>query len=134
MPALFIAGVTGLTLNGAIHDLALGSPAPRFPAVMALAIAATGGLVFSGRRIRRKLFPQVTGVTWNQPGLDGSAAQIVTPTGGADSPFGRARVRDEHGVSHVVRISSGGPALRFGRRVLLGEFDESTESYPVETV
>lgn len=132
--ALFIVGICGLTMNGAIHDLALGSPAARFPLVLAFAMASGGGLVFLGRRIRQRMFPPVTGVTWNRRGLDGSAAQIVTPTGGPDSPFGRARVRDEAGVSHVVRVHSEGPALRFGRRIRLGVFDEPTDSYPVEAV
>ena len=133
-PGLFILGIAGLTLNGAVHDLALGSPASRFPVVFAISVTLTVGLIAFGRRMSRRLFPQVTGVTWNQAGLDGSAAQIVTPTGGAASPFGRARVRDEDGVSHVVRVQADGPSLRFGRRVRLGSFDESTESYPVEPV
>jgi len=133
-PALFIGGIAGLTMNGAIHDLALGSPAARFPLVFTCALASGGGLVLLGRRIRRRLFPPVTGVTWNQRGLDGSNAQIVTATGGPGSPFGRARVRDEEGVSHVVRVHFEGPALRFGRRIRLGDFDEPTESYPVEPV
>lgn len=131
---LFILGVTGLTLNGAIHDLALGSPASSFPVVLALALVSSAGLTHLGRRIRSKMFPQVTGVTWNQPGLDGSQAQVVSPTGGPDSPKGRARVRDEYGVSHVVRIHSDGAALRFGKRIRLGAFDESTESYPADPV
>jgi hypothetical protein len=127
-------GVTGLTLNGAIHDLALGSAASRFPAVLGLSLVSSAGLVFLGIRIRRKMFPQVTGVTWNQPGLDGSLAQIVTPTGGAGNPHGRARVRDEDGVSHVVRVHSEGPVLRFGKRIQLGEFDDASESYPANSV
>lgn len=133
-PALFLGGIAGLTMNGAIHDLGLGSPATRFPLVVAFALASGGGLVILGRRLRRRLFPPVTGVTWNQRGLDGSAAQIVTATGGPDSPFGRARVRDQEGVSHVVRVRFEGPALRFGRRIRLGSFDEPTESYPAEPV
>ncbi|MFQ5529783.1 MAG: hypothetical protein ACE5FP_05475 [Gemmatimonadota bacterium] len=132
--ALFISGIAGLTLNGAIHDLSLGSPADRFPIVLIAAALLGIGVSSGGSRLLRRLFPPVTGVTWNEPGLEGSIAQIVTSTAGPDSPLGRARVRDEHGVVHVVRVYAPSVRLRFGRRVRLGPFDEVRRSYPVEPV
>ena len=130
--AIFLAGIAGLTLNGAIHDLALGSPANRFPLVFTLAIMVGIGVAFAVSRVLRRAFPPVTGVTWNEPGLEGSVAQIVTSTAGKDSPSGRARVRDTDGVVHVVRIHAPGGSLRFGRKVRLGPFDDSRSAYPVE--
>ena len=132
--SLFLTGIAGLTLNGAIHDLALGSPADRFPVVVTAATLLGVGGTFVGSRLLRRLFPPVTGVTWNEQGLEGSVAQVVTATAGRDSPIGRARVRDSDGVVHVVRIHSSGAALRFGRRVQLGTFDDDRRSYPVEPV
>lgn len=132
--AIFAGGITGLTANGAIHDLALGTPADRFPLVLAIATVTGVGLAFAGSRFLLRAFPPVTGVTWNQPGLEGSIAQIVTATSGAESPSGRARVRDSDGVVHVVRIHAAGGSLRFGRRVRLCTFDDSRSAYPVEPV
>jgi len=132
--AVFAAGITGLTVNGAIHDLALGDPADQFPLVIVIAIVAGVGLAFAGSRVLHRAFPPVTGVTWNQPGLEGSIAQIVTATAGAESPTGRARVRDTDGVVHVVRVHAPGGSLRFGRRVRLGTFDDSRNAYPIEPV
>lgn len=132
--SLFLAGIAGLTLNGAIHDLALGSPAEKFPLVLMGATLLGLVLAFGGSHVLRRLFPPVTGVTWNERGLEGCLAQVVTATAGADSPTGRARVRDSQGVVHVVRIHAPGAALRFGRRVRLGTFDDDRRSYPVEPV
>ena len=132
--ATLASGIIGLTLNGAIHDLALGTPAERFPLVFVIAATAGISLAFVGSRLLRRAFPPVTGVTWNQPGLEGAIAQIVTAIAGADSPSGRARVRDEDGVVHVIRVFSSGVSLRFGRRVRLGPFDHTRKGYPVEPV
>ncbi|MDH3297071.1 MAG: YqiJ family protein [Gemmatimonadota bacterium] len=132
--AAFLTGIAGLTINGAIHDLSVGSPAERFPLVILSAVTLGVGLTLGGSLILRRLFPRVTGVTWNEPGLEGSIAQIVTATAGPDSPAGRARVRDDDGVVHVVRIHAPGASLRFGRQVRLGPFDASRSSYPVEPV
>lgn len=132
--AAFITGITGLTLNGAIHDLGFGTPTGWFPLVFSIAAVTGIGLAFTGARILRRAFPPVTGVTWNEPGLEGSVAQIVTGTAGPDSPSGRARVRDESGVVHIIRIYTPGASLRFGRRVRLGLFDDARRAYPVEPV
>ena len=132
--AVFVTGITGLTLNGAIHDLGLGSPGSRFPLVLLIAALVGIGSSFAISRILRRLFPPVTGVTWNEPGLEGSIAQIVTATAGAESPGGRARVRDAEGIVHVVRVHAPGGPLRFGRRVRLGPFDDTRRAYPAEPV
>lgn len=132
--ALFAAGIIGLTLNGAIHDLSLGTPTRWFPLVSIIAMAGGVGFAMSGMHLLRRLFPPVTGVTWNEPGLEGSVAQVVTSTAASASSGGRARVRGADGVVHVVRIYAPGQSLRFGRKVKLGPFDDSRSAYPVEPV
>ena len=132
--SLFLTGIIGLTFNGAVHDLSLGSPAEKFPLILLGATLLGVGLTIGGSHLLRRLFPPVTGVTWNEPGLQGSVAQVVTATAGRESPTGRARVRDSEGVVHVVRIHAPGASLRFGRRVRLGTFDDARKSYPVEPV
>jgi len=132
--AALASGIIGLTLNGAIHDLSLGTPSDRFPFVFVIAVTFGIAIAFAVSRFLRRVFPPVTGVTWNEPGLEGSVAQIVTAIAGTESSSGRARVRDSDGVVHVIRVFSSGVSLRFGRRVRLGPFDDTRKGYPVEPV
>lgn len=126
------AAVFGLTWNGALHDLALGSPAQQFP-VVAL-VSAAFGFIF-GRwvgRIRRRYFRPIQSVAFNQPGHEGVGAKIVTRTAGPAPGSGRAQWQDAAGVLHVVHVHTDGPTLRFGAHVELGPFDIRSESYLVE--
>lgn len=135
--ALAVAtGVTGLTLNGAIHDLGLGPIGPRFPivALLSLAIGLLAG--WAGPRLRDRIAPPVTGVTFNQPDLEDREAVVLSArVGEGGDLIGRARHRDAEGVSHIVRIrlapGAAVPSVRFGARVRLGRFDAASRLYPV---
>jgi hypothetical protein len=126
---LVAAAVLGLTWNGAIHDLRLGSPAPRFPLV--LTVAAAFGFVF-GRwtaRFRDRHLRPIRGVAFNRPGFEGTEAKIVTRHVGPEPGSGRAQWQDEEGTLHVVHVHTEVEHLPFGRRVRLSEFDADGRSY-----
>lgn len=134
---LVAAGVLGLTLNGALHDFRVEPIAPWFPLVAALALGAGWLIARSASRFRHRWFPPVRAVAFNQPGLEGEEAVVLT----ADlehGRIGRARHRDQTGTSHILRVhlseDDEGGTLRFGGRVRLGTFDPERRSYPVEPV
>lgn len=132
---LIAAGVAGLTLNGALHDFRL-EPIERWFPLVALLSLGSGWLIARGAsRLRHRWFPPVRAVAFNQPGLEGEEA-VVLSANLEHGRIGRARHRDETGTSHIVRIhiTDGGKpdVLRFGRRVVLGTFDAARRSYPVE--
>lgn len=135
--ALIAAGVLGLTLNGALHDFRVEPIGKWFPLVAVLALGAGWLVARSASRLRHRWFPPVRGVAFNQPGLEGEEAVVLS----ADlehGRIGRARLRDESGISHILRVhladEEGVGALRFGGRVRLGKFDPDRRSYPVEPV
>jgi hypothetical protein len=133
---LVAAGVVGLTLNGAIHDVRLGPIERWFPLVALLALGSGWFIARGASRLRYRWFPPVRAVAFNQPGLAGEQA-VVLSAELVPGRIGRARHRDETGVSHILRIhiDGGEPgALRFGSRVRLGAFDADRRSYPVEPV
>lgn len=127
--ALLGAAVIGLTWNGALHDLGLGSPAPRFP-LIALASSALGiALGHWVARMRDRHFRPIRAVEFNRPGHEGVQARIVTRMAGPQPGSGRAQWQDAAGVLHVVHVHTEGPRLRFGTRIELGPFDVSGGSY-----
>ncbi len=129
---LVVAAVTGLTWNGAIHDLGLGSAAPRFPLVV-LVSAAVGLITAIGvGRIRDRHFRPVSAVQFNRPGHEGIEARVVTKATGADPGTGRAQWQDTDGVLHIVHIHTAAAEISFGRMVRLGPFDPVVESYLAE--
>lgn len=134
---LIAAGVLGLTLNGALHDFRVEPIARWFPLVAVFALGAGWLVARSASRLRHRWFPPVRGVAFNQPGLEGEEA-IVLSADLQRGRIGRARHRDETGTSHILRVhladDEGVGALRFGGRVRLGTFDPARRSYPVEPV
>lgn len=134
---LVAAGVAGLTLNGALHDFRLGPIDRWFPLVVLLAAGSGWLIARSASRLRHRWFPPVRAVAFNQPGLEGEEA-IVLSADLERGRSGRARHRDDAGTSHILRVhlaEDGDPErLRFGGRVRLGEFDPERCSYPVEPV
>lgn len=130
------AGVTGLTLNGAIHDLRLGAIGPRFPIVAVVCLAVGLLAAWFLPRLRDRIAPAVTGVTFNQPDLEGRGAVVLSArVGEGGDEIGRARHRDPDGVSHIVRIrleAGEAPAsVAFGTRVLLDRYDPPARAYVV---
>lgn len=129
-----ITAIVGLTWNGAIHDLGLGSPAPRFPLVL-VGSAAIGWL--AGRWIdgfRQRHLRRITAVRFNRAGHEGVEARIVSRVMGAAPGSGRAQWQDEEGALHIVRAHTDGEVLGFGRRVILLAFDPHFNSYRVQAV
>lgn len=128
---LLATSVVGLTWNGAVHDLGLGSPALRFPLIL-LVSAGVGVLLAHGAgRLRDRYFPPITSVRFNRPGLEGARARIVTREVGPVPGSGRAQWQDPDGVLHIVHAHTDGEGMGFGRRVVLGTFDPEAESYLV---
>jgi hypothetical protein len=131
---LVVTAFVGLTCNGAIHDLGLGSPALRFPYVLA-GSAAAGWL--AGRslwRFRSRHFRPISAVRFNRPGHDGVEARLVTRGAGSEPGSGRAQWQDREGTLHIVHVHTSGEDISFGCRVLLDRFDEASESYLVRVL
>lgn len=129
---LVAAGIVGLTINGALHDLGIEGYERRFPAVLAGAILIGGLIGMLVTRARRRLFPAVEGMAFTVPGLEGSKARIVSREVVAEPASGRAQWRDEDGVMHIVRVHTREGTLPFGREVRLVSYDERGRSYLVE--
>lgn len=132
--SLLIAAVTGLTWNGTIHDLALGSPGARFPYVFAGSVAVGWFAGFWLARLRSRHFRPISSVRFNRPGHEGVEARLVTRGAGPLPGSGRAQWQDEEGVLHIVHVHTAGETVGFGRRVLLDRFDPESESYRVTVV
>jgi hypothetical protein len=131
---LLIAAVAGLTWNGAIHDLGLGSPASRFPWVLIGSVAigwAAGRWLW---RFRRRHFRAITAVQFNRPGHEGAEARLVTRDTGPEPGSGRAQWQDEDGTLHIVHAHTVSGGMGFGQRVRLERFDEDSESYLVSLI
>ncbi|MFQ5746849.1 MAG: hypothetical protein ACE5HF_06470 [Gemmatimonadota bacterium] len=128
---LLAASFVGLTWNGALHDLGLGSPGSRFPLVLPLSVGAGFLLARGLRALGHRLLPPIRGVVVNRPGLTGARARVVSPFVGPEPGSGRAQWQDPDGVLHLVRCHTAGGSLAFGARVVLGEFDASADSYAI---
>lgn len=130
--AAFVAvGAVGLTLNGAVHDLGLGSPADYLALVLGVS-AATGTAVGWGvRKLRDRWFPPVTGMRWNPTQEEGSEAQVVTSEVTGEPGSGRAQWQDADGHLVIVRCHTDGEPLRFGKQVRLVEYYAEGDSYLV---
>lgn len=128
------AGVAGLTLNGAVHDLRLGDPAGHFwwvlPAALALGAAAGWGFT----KARDRWFPPVRGVRLNPPGQEGAEARVVSASVEEEPGSGRAQWQDEEGVLTLVKCHTAEGSMKFGADVRLESFDEAEDSYLVEYV
>lgn len=130
-PAFFVAtGVVGLTVNGALHDLGLGDYGRRFPLILLASVVA--GLVFQRVARRRGSPGGRRQVRFNDTGLAGRTAVVLSRPSASNRNTGRARLQDETGMVHIVRIHADDEAgIRFGMRVRLGRFDEKRQAYTV---
>jgi hypothetical protein len=128
---LVLTAVIGLTWNGTIHDLRLGSPAARFPYVL---LGSGGGGWLVGRwlwMLRGRHFRPISSVRFNRPGHEGVEARLVTRGTGPGPGSGRAQWQDEDGNLNIVHVHTAAGELGFGCRVRLDGFDTEAESYLV---
>ena len=127
------AAVVGLTLNGAIHDLALGDPAARFPLVLAASVVVALLFARGYQRLAQRYFPAVRDVELDSPDLGGLEARVVSRDVGCDPRSGRAQ-RQAGDTLHLVHCHTSDEGLRFGRTVRLLEYEPAVGSYRVEKV
>ena len=128
---LLALAVTGLTLNGAIHDLRLGDPGGRFPTVAVVSTLVAIGAAILGRAARDRWFPPVEAIRFNEEGLEGTVARVVSRRVGPEPGSGRAQWHTGDGVLHLVTCHTGGEKAGFGDSVRLEAFDDDHGSYLV---
>lgn len=129
---LVAAGVLGLTLNGAVHDLALGDIGSRFPLVLVLALVLSVPVAWACGRLRDRFFRSPERVLWNAPGLEGREAKVVSRRVQSTPGSGRAQRHDPDGTMHLVRCHTSEASLGFGHQIRLMEYDDDEKSYLVE--
>lgn len=131
---LLTVGIAGLTVNGAVHDFGLGDPAAHFPRVLfaslVLAALATG----AARWVRDRFFPPIRQVRFNERGLDGVEAKVVSQRVEPVPGSGRAQWHDGEGALHLVVCHTVDGSVGFGGTVRLEEFDDEHDSYRVSPV
>lgn len=129
--ALMVAAVVGLTWNGAIHDLSLGSPGPRFLYVLPTSLAAGWFVARVLARVRARYFRPIEAVRFNRPGYEGTEARLVSRNTGPEPGSGRAQWQDAEGALHIVHVHTSADVMGFGLKVRLDAFDPVTTSYLV---
>jgi hypothetical protein len=127
------AAVVGLTINGAVHDLALGDPAARFPLVLATSAIVAFLLARGYRRLAQRYFPTVRDVRIDSPDLSGLEARVVSRNIGREPRSGRVQ-RQTGDTLHLVHCHTSEEGVRFGRTVRLVEYEPALGSYRVERV
>lgn len=128
---LLALGVAGLTVNGAVHDLSLGDPARLFPRTLLISLALAAGVTAAGKWARDRFFPPIRDVHFNELGLEGVDAKVVSRRVGTEPGSGRAQWHDGEEVLHLVACHTGEGTVRFGSTVRLEEFDHENDSYRV---
>lgn len=124
-------GVAGLTLTGAVHDLRLGSPAGRLPEILAASAVLAAVAAWGVRALRNRFFPPVRDVHFNEPGLEGVEARVVSDGVDEEPGSGRAHWHDGEGALHLVSCHSASGRIGFGESVRLEEYDDEHGSYRV---
>lgn len=119
----------GLTLNGAVHDFAPRWLGAAFLPVLALTAASAALLTRWIVRTRDRYFPPIRAVSFNAPDLAGATGRVVSREVGPEGPTGRVQVVTREGVLHIVRGKTRAERIRFGRRVVLLEYDETDGRY-----
>ena len=131
---LLAFGVIGLTLTGAVHDLRLGSPAGRLPQILVGSALLATAAAFGFRALRDRFFPPVRDVRFNEPGLEGAEARVVSDGMDETPASGRAHWHDGEGALHLVACHSASGRIGFGENVRLEEYDDEHGSYRVRPV
>lgn len=128
---LMSLGVAGLTVNGAVHDLALGDPARLFPWTLLISLALAATVTGAGKWVRDRFFPPIRDVHFNEAGLEGVDAKVVSRRVGTEPGSGRAQWHDGEEVLHLVACHTVEGTVGFGSTVRLEEFDHDNDSYRV---
>lgn len=127
-------GVAGLTVNGAVHDFALGDPARLFPWTLLVSLLLAAAATVTGKWVRDRFFPPIRDVLFNRPGLEGVEAKVVSRRVEPEPGSGRAQWHDGEEALHLVACHTEEGTVAFGRTVRLEEFDDEHESYRVRRV
>lgn len=125
------SAVAGLTINGAVHDLALGDPGAGFPLVLGASVITAWALAWGYQRLARRYFPPVEGVEIDSPNLTGMEARVVSKEIGREPRSGRAQ-RQSGDTLHLVHCHTSGEGIGFGSTVRLVEYDPRLGSYRIE--
>ena len=124
-----VFALVGLTLSGAVHDYAPAwqtrAAAPVLVVTAAVAAVLTRWIV----RTRDRYFAPVSAVRFNANDLAGAEGRVVSREVTPQSPAGRVQVMTREGVLHIVRGKTRAERIRFGRRVILLEYDPSDGRY-----
>lgn len=131
---LIALGIAGLTVNGAVHDLELGDPGDLFLRSLVVAAVLAAAATVAGRWIRDRFFPPIRRVMFNERGLEGVEAKVVSQRVEPEPGSGRAQWHDGDDVLHLVSCHTGGGSVGFGRTVRLEEYDDEHDSYRVRAV
>lgn len=121
--------LVGLTLNGAVHDYFPAWLGRGFVPVLLLTAAFAVLLTRSVVRLRDRYFPPIHAVSFGATNLAGAAGRVVSREVAPEQPGGRVQIVTSDGVLHIVRVKTRGERLRFGRRVVLLEYDERDGHY-----
>lgn len=130
--ALVALAVSGLTLNGAVHDLGLGDPAGRFPVVLVLSVVLTLPVTGAVTWLRNRYFPPVDAIRLHAPGLEGVEGRVISERVTEGPASGRAQWHDGEGVLHVFRCHTEEGSVGFGKKVAVVAHDEEEDSYLVK--
>lgn len=121
--------LVGLTLNGAIHDYFPAWLRRGFAPVLGATIVLSVFLTRSVVRLRDRYFPPVRAVSFGTMNLSGAVGRVVSREVAPGQPGGRVQIVTPDGVLHIVRVKTRGERVRFGRRVVLLEYDERDGHY-----
>lgn len=121
----------GLTLNGAVHDYAPPRLGGAFLPALALTAVLAALLTRWVVRTRDKYLPPIRAVRFNAPDLAGAAGRVVSREVAPETPAGRVQIVTREGVLHIVRGKTRSERIRFGRRVILMQYDERDGRYLV---
>jgi hypothetical protein len=127
---LVAGAVVGLTINGAFHDLSLGDPGSWFGFVLPISLLIGVATATAYAAISDRYFPAVRRVHIDSGDLAGLEARVVSRSVSHSPRSGRAQ-RLDGGVLHVVHCHTAEEDIRFGCRVVLGQYDPSAASYRI---
>lgn len=122
-------GVTGLTVNGALHDYWPPAQQSGFLPGLALSVMVAILVTRSVGRIQERYFPEIKAVGFDARDLAGSEGRVVSRSVGPSYLAGRAQVMGDDGTLHIVLCKTGAEDIPYGSRIVLGEYDDGDGRY-----